>query len=412
MNWRMYDSLKDKKATHRIYTEVGWVTDAITPDNLDQFITGSGQGFVAELNGEAECLVLTSKGDLRYLQETLPFACVTGVTTSHIARKQKLAGRLTAAAVATEAAEGAAVAGLGMFDQGFYNRIGFGSGSYERSVTLPTGNLMVDVTPRVPVRLGVEDWEEIHAARLKRHRSHGSSSLFAPFFTRGRIEGNQSHKFGLGYRDDPDGGLSHFVFMTTGNVGRGPYHVRYLVYRTREQFLELLALLKSLADQVYAVRMAEPAEIQLQDFVRQPFKTHEMTEGSRHNNRTEAYAWWQMRICDVAACLAQTHLPYGDVTFNLKLSDPITKFLDEDQPWQGVAGDYVVTLGRECSVEAGKAAGLPTLTASVNAFTRLWLGVRPATGLAISDDLQGPQELLEALNDVIRVPAPWPDWDF
>lgn len=411
MDWRSYDSAQDKAAAYRIWREVGWVDEKESADDLDHFITGSGRGLVSELNGEAECLVLTSKGDLRYLRETLPFACVTGVTTSRIARKQKLAGRLTAAAVALEAQEGAAVVGLGMFDQGYYNLLGFGTGTYERHVTVPTQNLLVDVTPRVPLRLTRDDWSRIHTARLKRRRGHGSASLFPPEFTMGRMHEGANH-FGLGYADDPDGGLSHLIFCSAGNVGNGPYTVKYLVYRTREQFLELLALLKSLADQVHTVSLHEPAEIQLQDFVRQPFKMHEMLEGSRHRMGIEAYAWWQMRICDLPACLAQTRVPWGEVRFNLKLSDPVERFLDDRVSWRGVAGDYVVTLGAQSGAEQGCNGDLPTLTASVNAFTRLWLGVRPATGLAVSDDLAGPPELLETLNEVLRLPVPQPAWDF
>ena len=297
MDWRFYDSGKDKQAAHRIWKEVGWIADGVTPEGLDRFITGSGHGFVCELNGEAECLVLTAKGDLRYQHETLPLGCVTGVTTSRIARKQKFAGRLTATAVATEAAEGAAVASLGIFDQGFYNKLGFGNGSYEPFVKFVTSDLMVDVTPRVPLRLTMEDWPRIHEARLKRRRLHGSGSLFAPEFTMGRMyEG--SNQFGLGYADDPDGGLSHLIFCTASNVGRGPYRIKYLVYRTGEQLLELLALLKSLADQVYTVEIHEPVEVQLTDFLRQSFKTRELSSGA-HKNGIDAYAWWQMRIGDM-----------------------------------------------------------------------------------------------------------------
>ena len=410
MQWRFYDSDRDQMAAHRIYLEVGWADESRTPEQLDRFITGSGHGFVADLNGEAECLVLTSKGDLRYLRETLPLACVTGVTTSRLARRQHFAGRLAATAIATEAAEGAAVASLGIFDQGFYNKLGFGNGSYERSVKFATGDLTVDVTPRVPLRLTLDDWPRIHEARLRRHRPHGSASLFPPAFTMGRIHAGQN-QFGLGYADDPDAGLSHLLFCSAGDVEHGPYFVRYLVYRTREQFLELLALLKSLADQVYTVQMFEPAEIQLTDFLRQPFKAHRMNGGAHHTG-IEAYAWWQMRICDLLACLAQTKLPWGDLRLNLRLSDPIERYLGPELAWRGVAGDYVVTLGAQSGAERGHDAALPTLTASVNAFTRLWLGVRPATGLAVSDDLQGPPELLEALDEIIRVPSPKPDWDF
>jgi hypothetical protein len=55
---------------------------------------------------------------------------------------------------------------------------------------------------------------------------------------------------------------------------------------------------------------------------------------------------------------------------------------------------------------------LPTLTASVGAFTRLWLGVRSATGLAVTDDLDGLPELLSALDEILRLPVPNIGWEF
>jgi len=60
----------------------------------------------------------------------------------------------------------------------------------------------------------------------------------------------------------------------------------------------------------------------------------------------------------------------------------------------------------------GRDPGLSTLTASVNAFTRLWLGVRPARGLAVTDELSGPPALLEELDWLLRLPDPKPDWDY
>jgi len=87
-------------------------------------------------------------------------------------------------------------------------------------------------------------------------------------------------------------------------------------------------------------------------------------------------------------------------------------FLDDDAPWWGVSGDYVVTLGPTSSAEPGRDVALPTLTASAGAFTRMWLGVRPATGLAVTDELSGPQGLFEELDWALRLPDPKPDWDF
>ena len=80
--------------------------------------------------------------------------------------------------------------------------------------------------------------------------------------------------------------------------------------------------------------------------------------------------------------------------------------------WRGVSGGYRVTLGRESHAETGFDDGLPTLTASVGAFTRLWLGVRPASGLAVTDELSGPPELLRQLDESVRLLSPVTDWAF
>jgi hypothetical protein len=48
----------------------------------------------------------------------------------------------------------------------------------------------------------------------------------------------------------------------------------------------------------------------------------------------------------------------------------------------------------------------------VNAFTRLWLGVRSATSLSWTDHLQAPESLLNQLDNALRLPTPMPDWDF
>ena len=55
---------------------------------------------------------------------------------------------------------------------------------------------------------------------------------------------------------------------------------------------------------------------------------------------------------------------------------------------------------------------LTDLDASVGAFTRLWLGVRPASGLALTDELVGPPELVAALDAAFCLPSPLPDWPY
>ena len=47
--------------------------------------------------------------------------------------------------------------------------------------------------------------------------------------------------------------------------------VEWLGYENGEQLIELLALLKSLSDQLYSVKMMEPPEIQLQSLLQGRF---------------------------------------------------------------------------------------------------------------------------------------------
>ncbi len=126
----------------------------------------------------------------------------------------------------------------------------------------------------------------------------------------------------------------------------------------------------------------------------------------------QAAAYWQVRICNLSECMAQTHLPGEKVRFNLRLSDPIDSLLDKKAPWHGLTGNYVIMLGPSSGIETGIDKTLPTLVATIGAFTRMWLGVRPATSLAITDQLSAPQELLEKLDWILRLPEPKLDWDF
>jgi len=409
VQFRDYDPKKDKEAVHRTWREIGWLEKG-KEEALDLYIRAS-RALVAEVNGEAECLVLSVPGTIRYLSEDLPFAAVTGVGTSRVARKLGLAKHLTAQLVAASALEGALVAGLGMFEQGFYNQLGFGTGGYEHVLYFDPADLRLRTEARIPVRITSDDWEMAHAALLTRSRAHGGCNLLPPEMTKAEMLATKNG-FGLGYRDGPGGELTHYFWCRVQDREMGPYQMQWMAYRTGEQFLELMALLKNLGDQVRQVTMRERPGIQMQDLLRQPFTQRTRTERGKFESRMHALAYWQMRMNDVAGCLAATHLEWGEARFNLQLTDPIEQYLDEDAMWRGVAGEYVVTLGSSSSAEVGVDRALPTLRATVGAFTRLWLGVRPATGLAVTDELAGPQELLEEVDRVLRLPNPKPDWDF
>lgn len=407
MNFRPYDPEKDKKAAHRIWYEVGWMDAEKEEKGLEIFLAG-GRALVAELNGEAECLVVSMPGHVHYQDQVLPFGAVAGVATSRVARKQGLAKRLAAQLVAADVADGALVSGLGMFEQGFYNQLGFGTGVYEHWISFDPAQLNLQRRHRVPKRLNKDDWQIMHQALLARQKRHGSLNILPEAFTQGELHARDKD-FGLGYCDGPNGELTHFFW---GRNKRGSFSIGMMAYQTGDQFLELMALLKSLGDQTRLVGMQEPPHIQVQDLITQPFRYRQLTRKSDYESSHTTEAYWQLRLCDLPACLTQTHLRGEAVHFNLKLSDPIARHLPEDAPWRGVTGDYVVTLGPLSGAELGQDKALPTLTASVNAFTRMWFGIRPASGLAVTDDLAGPPELLAQLDAVLTLPVPQLGWDF
>lgn len=411
IEFRTYDSERDRKATHRIWREVGWLKEGKEQEEAMDLFVQSGRALVAEVRGEAESLAMSLPGTLRYLDEELPFTGVSGVTTSRVARKQGLAGRLTAQLIAQEVAAGALVAGLGMFEQGFYNRLGFGTGPYEHWLGFDPAQLRLDVRSRIPHRITSEDWAEVHACRLTRHRGHGAINLEPAESTRAEMLLTENG-FGLGYYDGPDGELTHHLWFNGGDKEHGPYNVWWYAYQTLDQFLELMALLRTLGDQIRLVRMREPRDIQFQDLLKQPFRHRQLTEKSKFESRANATAYWQARICDLSACLAKTHLRCETVRFNLQLTDPIEDFFDHDAPWSGIGGEYIVTLGPESAAERGSDPALPVLKTSVNAFTRLWMGARPATGLAVTTELSGPPELMAKLDQLLCLPEPRLDWDF
>lgn len=406
---RRFDPERDREAGYRLWREIGWLEDG--QDKVMDVFLQCGDAWVHEINGEAEFLVVTSPGELRYQQEDVPFSGVMAVTTSRIARKQGIAQRFTAQAIAEAASKGALVSGLGIFEQGFYNLLGFGNGVYEHLVYFDPGDLKIDIKCRVPSRISDKDALAAHNSRLKRLRHHGSVSFLSHRTTEADMMWSKKG-FGLGYYDPESREITHQLWAYNKGGENGPYIVNWLSYRNYEQLLELLALLKSLSDQVRLIGIFNPAEIQLQDFLTHPVRYRIMTSKSKYENIIRTFVWWQMRICDLAGCLARTSFPGKELKFNLHLYDPIEHYLEEDSSWRGIGGKYIITLGSISSAEKGWEEGLPVLETTVGAFTRLWLGVLPASGLAACEYFKASPELLSELNEIFRLPVPRPDWEF
>lgn len=400
-----YEPERDKDAVVRIWREVAWIESDEQAAAMEHFLTGS-ECIVARINGDAECAVMTTPGAIRYQQTDLPLSIVSGVTTSLVGRKQGLASRLTARAVAESAQGGAAVSILGMFEQGFYDKFGFGSGSYEHGLRFDPASLHVDVPYRPPIRITVDDWEEVHRCFSQRLRRHGGTIAQTPGFTRAEMMWTEN-PFGLGYRDET-GGLTHFVWGSTKGE-HGPYRVSMLAFQTTDQLLELLKLISALGDQVRSVRIYEPYGIQLQDLVQHVVRQEIVTARSDHAFQQRSGSWWQVRLLDVPAAVAARSYAGPPVRFVAELTDPITGYLENG--WSA-GGSYVVTVGEESTAEPGTADDLPVLSASINAFSRMWFAVRPASALAVTDDLHGPDELLADLDRALAMASPNPDMFF
>ena len=216
--------------------------------------------------------------------------------------------------------------------------------------------------------------------------------------------------FGLGYFAGDR--LTHHLYAEAEDEN-GPYSVWWMAYEDGHQLLELLALIASLSDQVHQVRMPEPAHLQMQDLLHWPLRGLAKMRNARHEQRFQYVAWQQIRILDLQRCIAATRTG-RPVRFNLTLTDPVERYLDATTAqggWRGIAGEYRITLDEESEVAQGHRAGLPELRASAGAFSRLWAGVRPASSLALTDDLAGPAELLADLDRAAPPQAQF-DWLF
>ncbi len=402
---RTYDEARDLKAIERIWDECGWLENAEQAAGLKDFLS-VGDCLTATIEDEAECVVHTSPGAICYLEDTLEMCALTAVVTSRVARKKGFAQRLTAQQLARGARDGAEIAVLGMFEQGFYDRLGFGTGSYEHQFVFDPTSLMVDVPVRSPQRLDKEAWRDMHAAMMARMKGHGACVLYAPELVKAEA-GFSENGFGLGYYDE--GLLSHFFWVESAGEF-GPYRVTFIAYRTTDELLELMGLLKSLGDQVSSVSMQEPPHLQLQDLLKHPFRHRRNTKASVHANEHRAVAYWQLRALDVCVCVGKRSWHGPEVHFNLALTDPLGEVLEGD--WQGVGGDYVVRVGVSSEARQGRDPGLPTLHAGVGAFTRMLFGIVSASNLVVTDEFSGPASLLAQLDAAFLLPIARTTWDF
>ena len=234
-----------------------------------------------------------------------------------------------------------------------------------------------------------DDYKDVHFALLNRWPTHGGVNVLAAEFAHADM-GWTEDAFGLGYRNAKSE-LTHFIWVENKSE-HGPLTINALAYQNTEQLLELLAMLKGQGDQVYSVSLLEPSHLQMQDLINSPFRRQATTEGNEHEEGNYAEAFWKIRINNLESVLQKTHLPgRPELSFNLEITGPISHYLNEESAWQGVSGDYTITLGENCSAASGCRPGLPLLKASVGGFSRLWLDCASATAISLSGEIEADQ---------------------
>ena len=123
-----------------------------------------------------------------------------------------------------------------MFEQGFYDKLGYGTGNYFKQLHVDPAELNIPVKCRIPKRLTIKDYEAVHANRLNRLKLHGRFDMLSPIATKSEMEFTKKG-FGLGYYDEA-GRLTHHIWIDPHGKESGPYHVMWCAYETNEQYQE------------------------------------------------------------------------------------------------------------------------------------------------------------------------------
>jgi predicted acetyltransferase len=405
---RPYET-KDLKQSLRIFHEIGWMEGKDTDKDIFNAYIDGGASFVAELSGEVEVFVVTRTGACRYLNSDIPFSAVTGVATSRVARQQGLAGKVAVHAIAESANNGAAMSMLGIFDQGYYDKFGFGNTVNHRIATFDPAYLKAPRLTRAPKRLSKDDAKAMHDCRCRRKRYHGGCTLNGAGETLATTIWEEK-SFGLGF-ENKKGELTHFLWIKPKAV-HGPYNVWFSSWETHEQLIELLSVLKSLSDQVHGIRMADPPHLEMQDFLSRPLATHRARRGGDFDSDVVSQIWMQCRILDLPACVDAMKLCGEPVAFNLKLADPIEKYLKDASGWKGIGGNWVIRLGDTSTATRGCDESLETISCSVNDFSRIWFGSSTAEAVSVTGGFKASEKLIQAIDRIVCIPAPIVDWDF
>jgi len=406
----LYDKEKHLEKCISIWMDVGWLMNG--QEKLANLWFDSADALVGEHFNDVVALGLAHSGTFRHAahSQDIPFCAISAVTVALHGRKLGFAGTLTAELLARGAERGEAFAGLGMFEQGFYDRLGFANYPYTRIAEFRPSELMLSgFFSSDPVRLGKQNWQDIHQSRINRLRYHGSVNL-PPVITQADMEINKN-TFAIGFRNKI-GEMTHHYVVRSVKGEHGPMSVIWMAFQTPDQFKDILLSIKSFGDQIDIVSLQEPPGIQFQSLLRKPISTNRQSTGSAgHKVGIRTGSWSQGRILDLRKCIEGMNCVGKECSFNLILTDPVEKYLDSSFEWKGCGGEYTIRFSSESNAELGITEGLPVMKCSVNTFSKLWTGTAKPSMLPYTDKITAPSSLLEKLDKTLNLPEPSFDWD-
>jgi predicted acetyltransferase len=176
-------------------------------------------------------------------------------------------------------------------------------------------------------------------------------------------------------------------------------------------------LVQEWGDQVDLIRFIEPAWMQAQDFDADPAHNYRRTKGSKVHVHTDADAWWQIRIVDMATCIAVMEPASEPFELLVEIDDPVEQHLAGSGyagSWKPLTGVWRFSFGATHTAERlGDAQTNVDLRTSINALSRWWLGVLPASSLGVIGQMHADSSTLTRLDQLTaHLPRPHPGWDF
>jgi len=394
-----------------LWRDAGWDQDGENAEGEARRHLTDATSYVAVDSAGICSAAVAMEGTFQCLDTALPLSAVTAVLTASYARKKGHAARLLARLLAAERERGAVVAALGVFDQGYYNRTGFGNAARDNVIVINPAALRTPAAARDAlndpdvriVPLSLRDSDALYAADLRRYKHHGSCTITKAGYIAGALERIGKKMLGLGIMYK--GALvAHFVAQ---RVSEDKLDILWLIADTLPHYIQLFELIHRLSDQLEQVKMIVPPDIEIYDLIHRPLQSGVIF----HGHSFDDLYFWQLRILDLPRAIASISLPRAHpVRFALTIHDPIARYLATE--WQGLAGEYTVTLGEHSECRIGAEHALPRLEATINAFSRFWVGAASLRALSISDHFRADARLIDELTRAYVPPPPIRDCDF